>query len=116
MTKLNHERPYREPDPGRVVEVFDNGGVWSGNDDHPFETEVQRRRRQEGEREGLLKRSEELRYKAMIKKYGAERAVALGVPQAFIADQRQAKLRAQQKEQRAREKRERRAARRMAGV
>jgi hypothetical protein len=34
------------------------------------------------------------------------------VPQAFIASRREAKLRAQQKEQRNREKRERRAARR----
>ncbi len=31
-TKVN----IRVPDPGAVVEVYDNGGIWSGNDDHSF--------------------------------------------------------------------------------
>jgi hypothetical protein len=112
MTKLRWDKADAwERDPGRVLEVHDTGGVWCGTDAQPFETQQQRRRRQDAERQALYKRSEELRYKAVIKKYGMVRAIELGVPPAFIKSLREAKLRVQEKEQRAREKRERRIAR-----
>jgi hypothetical protein len=103
-----------EPDPAKVIEVHDTGGVWCGNDAHPFEPHEQRKRRQADERRALLKRSEEIRFKAILKKYGPIRAIILGVPPAFIKTQREAKLRAQEKQRRAREKRERQLARRKA--
>lgn len=117
MTKLRWDKAgEREPDPARIIEVSDTGGVWCGNDSHPFETEQQRRRRQAAEREALLKRSDEIRFKAMIKKYGKVRAIILGVPTSFIRAQEVAKLRAQEKQRRASEKKERRAARKAAGL
>jgi hypothetical protein len=109
MTKLDYSK-VSEPDPARVIEVRDSG-VWSGDDAKPFETEAQRlaRRARESkvrakENAALAARSEIIRYKAIIKKYGLERATELGVPAEFVAPIRRS-------EERLQRKRERRAAR-----
>jgi hypothetical protein len=78
VTKLDY-RKVGEPDPARVVDVRDSG-VWSGDDAQPFEPEGKRRARQAREREALAERSETLRFRAIIKKFGEERAVEIGVP------------------------------------
>lgn len=98
MTKLDY-RKGPEPDPARVVEV-QHTGVWSGNDERPFETEMQRRTRRTREKAALISRSERIRYGDIIKKFGEQRAVELGVPRGFIEARRRAQARAEQKRER----------------
>lgn len=98
MTKLDYSK-LSEPDPGRVIEVRESG-VWSGNDSRPFETKSQSRARRTRQNAALLARSEAIRYKAIIKKFGEQRAIEIGVPPSFIEAQHIAKERAQRRRQR----------------
>lgn len=75
-------------------------GVWSGDDARPFETAAQRKDRKTREAAALAARSEATRYKAIIKKFGEERAIEIGVPIAFIEARRQAEERAQRRRER----------------
>lgn len=114
MTKLDYTK-VSERDPGRVIEVRESA-VWSGNDSHPFEPESKRRARQARERAALAARSEAIRYEAIIKKFGEQHAIEIGVPRGLVEALRRAKDREKQRQERARLKRERHAAKRAAGL
>jgi len=90
MTRLNWNKAgLSTPDPGAMIEPPEDFEVdrWVP----PKERERQRAEA-EATRARLLKRSEELRFKAMIKKFGEAKAIALGVPASFAAALRQTKL------------------------
>lgn len=114
MTKLDYSKA-SEPDPARVVEVRDSG-VWSGNDERPFETEAQRRTRRVKEKAALFGRSEKIRYGAIIKKFGEQRAMEIGVPREFIEARRIAIARTQKRQERAQQKRALRASKTSKGL
>jgi hypothetical protein len=105
LTKLDY-RKVAEPDPARVTEVRESG-VWSGNDDRPFEMAAQRQKRRAQERAvtaaqqaKTAARSEIIRYKAIIKKFGPVQSVIIGVPLEFVQAQLRAQKRSQQKQER----------------
>ena len=82
MTKLRWDRAGScSIDPGRVMTPSDSGQFdrWIS----PQE-QIRRRATRAKETVKLLARSEIIRYKAMIKKYGMKEAARLGVPQSFI--------------------------------
>jgi hypothetical protein len=112
MTKLNWNKARRSnPDPGAVIEPPEDFEVdrWVP----PKERERQIAKAAAA-RARLLKRSEELRFKAMIKKFGETKAIALGVPGSFVTALRQTKLENRARAKAAQERAEARKARRAA--
>jgi hypothetical protein len=112
MTKLNWDKArFSKPDPGAMIEPPEDFEVdrWV-----PPKERARQRAKAEAARARLFKRSEELRFKAMIKKFGEAKAIALGVPASFAAALRQTKLANRADEKSARERAEARRARRAA--
>lgn len=115
MTRLNWTKARISiPDPGALIEPPEDFEVdrWVP----PKERERQKAKA-EAARARLLKRSEELRFKAMIKKFGEAKAIALGVPASFAAALRQtkptSKAREKTEQERAKVRNARRAARQL---
>lgn len=109
MTRLNWNKArLANPDPGAVIEPPEDFEVdrWV-----PPKERERRKAKAAAARARLLKRSEELRFKAMIKKFGEAKAMALGVPGSFVAALRQAKLENRVREKAAQERAKARKAR-----
>jgi hypothetical protein len=112
MTRLNWNKAgFANPDPGAVIEPSENFEVdrWV-----PPKERARQKAKAAAARARLLKRSEELRFKAMIKKFGEAKAIELGVPASFVEALRQAKLANRASAKVAQEKAEARKARRAA--
>jgi hypothetical protein len=109
LTRLRWDKLRHKPaDPGSMIAAPEDFEI-----DHWITPAERRRRREETEAANakLFQRSKNRRFEAMIKKFGRERAIHLGVPISFVVtffrsrEEVKARARSQQEKAEARKKR-----------